>query len=84
MLLKTKACPKCEVVYRFLSQMDVPFQVIDLVDQQEMAESYKVMSVPTTILLDNLNRELNRCIGVNPMGLEEMVHIMKKGEESHV
>lgn len=55
-----------------------------MVDQQEMAESYKVMSVPTTILLDNLNRELNRCIGVNPMELEEMVHIMKKGEESHV
>ncbi|WP_226038550.1 thioredoxin family protein [Aquibacillus saliphilus] len=77
---ETATCPKCAVVSNFLMQQSVTFDVIDAEKKREMANSYQIMSVPTTILIADDRTELARSIGVNPTELMNMVHTFKKGE----
>lgn len=81
---ETATCPKCPVVSNFLMQQGVPFETVDAKKDSATAQSFQIMSVPTTILLDDENKEIARSTGVNPKELMQIIHTYQKGESSHV
>lgn len=64
---KNKSCPVCSAFFpRFVDicdQYQIPFEVIDTLEEPEKAGPRLVLSVPTIIFLDEENRELRRFSG---------------------
>jgi len=51
------SCPGCDQVKKFLEENDVKYDVVDVSDTikaREMVEKYKVMSVPVTVIDDQV------------------------------
>lgn len=61
-LFTTKACPKCPAVKNLLSETGVNYFGLDdsMLNFMEMAERYKVRSVPTLMALDENGGEIWR------------------------
>ena len=48
---------------RPLNLSNVTFESIDIDDNDEMTEFYRIMSVPVTIIVDSNNNEVSRLVG---------------------
>jgi len=61
---KNESCPVCSAFFaRFVDicdQYQIPYEVIDTLEEPEKAGPRLVLSVPTIIFLDEENRELRR------------------------
>jgi thioredoxin 1 len=75
--LEQPGCNPCTMVSSFLANNNVPFEIIDVIENPEVAGEYGVMSVPVTILLNDDGQEVTRSIGFKPDELEEMIENLK-------
>lgn len=68
-----KDCAPCEAVGKWLHQRQVRYYEINAFDEPTVAAKYKVRSLPTTILVDENDFVVVRCIGFNPTDLENIL-----------
>lgn len=67
-------CPSCDRVDAFLSQYGhLQIQRVNPFENPQLAVSYKIASVPVTILLDDHEVEMKRSIGYKPEELKEII-----------
>lgn len=64
-------CGPCQMLKPVLEQIEkehpeVEFEAINIDEQQEMAEKYNVMSIPTLIVLDDKGEIRDTLVGLKP------------------
>lgn len=67
-------CVPCAMVQNFLDDKEVEFEAIKAFDNPKLAAQHDIGSVPTTILLDNEENEVQRSVGFKASELEEMIN----------
>jgi thioredoxin 1 len=66
-------CPACTMVENFLDDNNVKAEKVNPFENPKLAASFKISSVPVTILLDDEGNEIQRSRGFNPSELEEII-----------
>lgn len=72
LLFTTKTCPNCKLAYRMLEEAQIPYQVIDAEEHQDLVRKYRVMQAPTLVIDDgkdhvvyanasNIRKYINEC-----------------------
>ncbi len=59
-------CEPCKMLARNLENIttQVPIQVIDIDQEEDLARHFNVRSVPTLVLIDQDKKEVKRVVGV--------------------
>lgn len=72
---ETKTCNPCKTVSMILNNLNIPFQTIDIDDEEneELVRKYDIMSVPTLILLDDNGEVVEQIINLNHSEIEGLV-----------
>jgi len=66
-------CGACNRVQSFLDDKGIEAEKVNPFDNPEVAGEYDIGSVPTTILVDDNDEEVQRTIGFNSSELEDIV-----------
>ncbi|MGG0667893.1 thioredoxin family protein [Lederbergia citrisecunda] len=66
-------CMPCRMVESLLKSKGIEAVKYDVLKDSELVEQYGIMSVPTVILLDDNNSEIQRVTGFKPAELEELI-----------
>jgi thioredoxin 1 len=66
-------CQPCKALASIMEGIDsnIPIEVVDIDDNQELAMKYNVRGVPTLVKLDETGQVLNRMVGVKAKNLVE-------------
>ncbi len=67
-------CKPCQMVQNYLDDKGVIVEKINPMDNPEIAAQYDIGSVPVTILIDDNDEEVQRVVGFNPNGLDEIIN----------
>lgn len=64
-------CAPCKMVAEALNNLEtnVPVEVIDIDENEELARSYNIRSVPTLVKLDEDGNEVDRLVGMKPVNV---------------
>lgn len=52
MLFTTKTCPNCKLAYRMLDQANIPYEVMDAQEHEDLVKHYGIMQAPTLVVND--------------------------------
>ena len=74
-VLSQNDCAPCKVLKNFLTQEEIPFTEINLSENPDKIEHYKVMSTPVTVLEED-GEEITRVQGFNPEQVEELAEYL--------
>lgn len=66
-------CNPCTMVQNFLDSNDVEVEKVDVFDNPQLAGKFDIGTVPTVILVDNNDVEIERSIGYKPHELESLI-----------
>lgn len=66
-------CFNCALVENFLKDKGIEHESIDVSKELDVAEKFKIMSTPVTILLDDDGNEIQRSVGFKVEELEEII-----------
>jgi thioredoxin 1 len=73
---KKQGCVPCQFVSNILNELNVPYEEIDAIENEELRLRYDIQSVPVLILLDDNNKEIGRVNGYDPVGIEQLTSQM--------
>lgn len=65
-------CNPCKVATNVLNDKGIDFEAIDIEAEKELTEQFGILSIPTVVVLDSDNQEVDRYVG--------LPNIMKMGE----
>ncbi|MCM3278201.1 MULTISPECIES: thioredoxin family protein [Bacillus] len=71
--LEQPDCNPCRMVSNYLKDMGVEYNIINVIENPEVAAEYGVMGVPVTILIDSKGGEVKRSTGFKPEELEDLI-----------
>lgn len=66
-------CAPCEAVTNFFEDNGVEVEFIPAFKFPDIASQFRIMSVPSTLLVDGSNEVLKQSTGFNPEELEEII-----------
>lgn len=66
-------CNPCTMVQNFLDANDVKVEKIDVFANPQLAGKFDIGTVPTVILVDDNEVEIERSIGYKPNELESLI-----------
>lgn len=61
LLLGASTCPKCQMVKDFLDKNNIEYKY-ELAYENDNMKKYKFLSIPTLIILDENNEEIDRAV----------------------
>lgn len=67
-------CTPCKTMTNFLHDKGVDYKELDVEDDAQLAAQYGIASVPTLLLVDDTGEVLDRVVGFNPGGIEELLN----------
>jgi thioredoxin 1 len=69
---KKQGCVPCQFVSNILNELNVTYEEIDAIENEDLRLKYDIQSVPVLILLDDNNKEISRVNGYDPIGIEQL------------
>jgi len=60
-------CTQCKALDKIISQIELGSTLlvhVDIDHEPDVAKAYNIRGLPTTVILDQMGEEINRCIGV--------------------
>jgi len=72
------SCGACKSAQSLLDSIDAPIEKIDVGESPHLAAQYDIGGIPTFILLDGDDTELDRMIGYNPNRSSELLNLVNK------
>lgn len=66
-------CTPCKIMTNFLLDKGVDYKELDVEEDAQLAAQYGIASVPTLLLVDENGEVLERVVGFNPSGIEELL-----------
>jgi thioredoxin 1 len=66
-------CTPCKIMTNFLQDKGVDYKELDVEEDAQLASQYGISSVPTLLLVDAEGNILDRVVGFDPSGIEELL-----------
>lgn len=66
-------CTPCKIMSNFLQDKGVEYKELDVEEDVQLSVQYGIAGVPTLLLVDENNDVLDRVVGFNPSGIEELI-----------
>jgi glutaredoxin len=67
-----QGCVPCQFVTNILNELEVEYQDINALENEDLREQFNIQSVPVLILLDDKDTEVGRVNGYDPIGIEQI------------
>ncbi|MFN4132712.1 glutaredoxin family protein [Pampinifervens florentissimum] len=70
LLFTQTGCSSCNVAKHYLERMSMPYRVVSIEENRELARMYGVWGSPTLVLIKG-NAVISRYYGFNPEGVKD-------------
>jgi thioredoxin 1 len=67
-----QGCVPCQFVTNILDELEVEYESVNALENEELREKYDIQSVPVLILLDDEGKFVDRVNGYDPIGIERL------------
>lgn len=67
-------CTPCKIMTNFLHDKGVDYKELDVEEDAQLSAQYGIASVPTLLLVDETGSVLDRVVGFDPSGIEELLN----------
>ena len=76
------SCGACKSAQSLLDSIEATVEKIDVGEHPELAAQHDIGGIPTFILLDSANDEIDRMIGYNPNRSAELLNLVNQLKEN--
>lgn len=66
-------CVPCQIVGNMLDDRNIQYEVINILEHDDLREKYSIQGVPVLILLNDDGVEIDRVSGFNPLKIESLL-----------